>query len=225
MYLDALLQFDPAATAVTVTAASTNSIDLGAARDMGIGRVQGKVLVLIGTAFASATPAATMNVQLQGAPNNAGVAGTFTTIVESGTIPLGQLQAGFKVAQFDVATVSDAISTTATQATTAVVSASTSVPIVSATGLLAGMFVTSNASGVTPGTTISSISGNTLTLSSAATLTSGQTLTFIGSVPVPRFLRLNYVCSNTMTAGTVQAYISLDPDEMIYYPSGFSVPN
>lgn len=225
MILDGLLQFDPAASAITVTRASTNSLDLTNARDFGVGRTRAEILVVVGASFASATPGATLNVQLQVAPNNNGVAGPFTTIVESGTIPLGQLQAGYKVAQFDWATVADAISTIATQATTAVVSASTSVPIVSATALLQGMFVSSNAAGIVPGTTISSISGNTLTLSNAATLTSGQVLSFQGSVPLPRFAQLNYVASATMTAGTVQAYTVLDADAMAYYPSGFSVPN
>lgn len=38
----------------------------------------------------------------------------------------------------------------------------------------------------------------------------------------PRFLRLNYVVVGTMAVGTLQAYMLLNRDDVVYYPSGFS---
>lgn len=223
MLTDANLQFDPAGTAITVTAASTNVLDLLANRDLGAGKKKLNLLVDVTTSFTSGTATATLNVQLQGAPDNGSAApGDYTTLVESGTIGLGQLVAGSKVAQFDIASVLNAIIPAATTTLTTTAT-STSATVASATGLLDGQFV--NSSGVAAGTKISAISGTTLTLSLAAlTTTSAVTATFTNNIPIPRYLRLNYVASNTMTAGKVNASILLERDNWQGYPPGFTQP-
>lgn len=104
MYLDKMLEFDPANTAVTVTADSVNILDMGVARDMGsapegIGTLE--IGVFVTTAF-TAGGAATLNIQIQGAAESApgsGVPGAFTVLAESGPIPKASLVAG---ARFDV---------------------------------------------------------------------------------------------------------------------------
>lgn len=103
MILDAFLEFDPALTSVAIAAgtqASTNVIDLGigtsatnqgipsfanggGARDIGIGdRPAMKLLVQVDTAFASAGSTGSIQVAIQGAPDNgSGVPGTYVTMV------------------------------------------------------------------------------------------------------------------------------------------------
>jgi hypothetical protein len=76
----------------TGTQQSTNVIDLVNARDMGIGDSPAlELLVQVGTAFASGT---SLQVQFQGAPDNAGVPGTWTTYIESPAIVEASLTAG-----------------------------------------------------------------------------------------------------------------------------------
>ena len=228
MFLDANLTFDTAA-AITTTRVSTNVIDLLANRDLGVGRVQVKLVCLVTTAFTSATPTATLNVQLQGAPDNgSGSPGGYATILESGVTPLGQLLTGTKIAQFDFGVVSDAISAIAT-VTATYSSASTAVTAANNSGIN-GYEVTGP--GIVPGTTIASGGGTTsLTLSqnTTAASTTGPggiaTLTFSGNLPPPRFVQLNYVASATMTAGAVSAYLALDVDEVNYYKPGIIVNN
>jgi hypothetical protein len=230
MIRDAYLVFDPAATAITVTAVSTNVLDMGVARDMGIGRIQGKILALVGTQFTSGTATATMNVQLQGAPDSgAGVPGVYQTIVESGTIPLGQLSANTKIAQFDIGVLAEGVQASVTSTAT-YSAASTAVTVPSTTPTTYnGMQVVGV--GIVPGTTIATGGGTTslvLSTNTTAASTTGplgiSTLTFLGAYAIPRFYRLNYVCSNTMTAGTLQAWIGLDVEEMVYYRPGVVVP-
>lgn len=118
MILDKLLEFDPSGTAVSVTAASTNIIDLHGAsllpafsstvkpgRDIGGGSASGPtpmLMVVVTTAFVSAG-GALLNVQFQGAPDDGtGAAGTYATYAESGTVAVASLAAGNLIFNIDV---------------------------------------------------------------------------------------------------------------------------
>lgn len=99
--LDANLIFDPAGTAVTATAVSTNVLDMGitngigsSARDMGIGDDPALKLLILSNGLFAAAGAGTLNIQLQGAPDNgSGAPGTYTTYAESGALSIAQLNA------------------------------------------------------------------------------------------------------------------------------------
>lgn len=98
MYLDKNLEFDPANTAITVTADSTNKLDMGAARDMGsapegVGTLE--LAVYVQQAFAAAG-AATLNIAVHGSDAESG---TYTCLAESGPIPKASLVLG---ARFDL---------------------------------------------------------------------------------------------------------------------------
>lgn len=97
MILDKLLEFDPAATSVAIAAGdqpSTNVIDLGillgipsyanggGARDIGIGDDPAmKLLVQVDTAFASAGSTGSIQVAIQGAPDDGtGAPGSYVTM-------------------------------------------------------------------------------------------------------------------------------------------------
>ena len=115
MILDALLQFDPAATPWTGTTNSQNVIDLGVtsgvptsangggARDIGIGDDPAmKLLVQVITTFVGGT---NMTVNFQGAPDNgSGAPGAYTTYVSSSAITLasGGLNSGARLLDIDV---------------------------------------------------------------------------------------------------------------------------
>lgn len=118
MILDKLWEFDPAGTAITVTAASTNIVDLHGAglvpapsstvkpgRDIGGGSAAGPtpmLMVLVTTTF-TASGAATLNVAFQGAPDDGtGNPGAYATYAESGVIALASLVAGNMVLNIDV---------------------------------------------------------------------------------------------------------------------------
>lgn len=91
MILDQQLQLDPAATAITVTAASTNVIDLTNARDLAIGDAfESPELVLTVTTAFTAVGAATLRIQFQGSTDNI----TFTTYCQTDDIPKANLTAG-----------------------------------------------------------------------------------------------------------------------------------
>jgi len=101
MILDSNLVFDPSGTAITVSAASTNVLDMGITgaiptvqgRDIGIGYDQ-KLVIYGNNAFA-AGGAATLNIQLQAAPDNgSGAPGTYVTLAETGALSIAQLNAG-----------------------------------------------------------------------------------------------------------------------------------
>jgi len=93
MLLDALLQFDPAGTAITATAASTNVLDMASERDMGVaGRIL-DVFIVVQEAF-TAVGAATLQVAIQGAPDNAGAPGTWADLVMTGPIGKADLLLG-----------------------------------------------------------------------------------------------------------------------------------
>ena len=115
MILDKSLEFDPNGTAITASAASTNVIDLHGAnlvpspsstvkpgRDLGGGQAGGpipRVWVVVNTTFTQ--NGATLNVALQGAPDNgSGGVGSYVTFAESGAIVLASLVAGNVI--FDV---------------------------------------------------------------------------------------------------------------------------
>ena len=92
MIIDAQNTFDPTGTLASTIGANTpsvNTLDLGVARDLGPGE-EIKLAIAIATAF-TAAGAATLNVQLQGSPDNA----TWTTIQETSAMPVANLVAGF----------------------------------------------------------------------------------------------------------------------------------
>ncbi|TDY26298.1 hypothetical protein B0G81_6808 [Paraburkholderia sp. BL6665CI2N2] len=97
MLLDGNLLFDTQ-SAVTNSRASTNVLDLGAARDMGVGDDPSlKLLVLCPTAFTT-TNAATLRVQFQASTDSV----TWNTIAQSDDLPVASLGAGAKIAKMDV---------------------------------------------------------------------------------------------------------------------------
>src|SRR5438445_217254 len=105
MILDSLLMFSTPASpqAITVTAASTNIIDLLNPRDLGIGDDPAlKLAIFVTTAF-TAAGAATLVVQFQGAPDNgSGAPGAYVTYAESRAYALADLAVGKKLLPIDV---------------------------------------------------------------------------------------------------------------------------
>jgi hypothetical protein len=106
MIIDGALQFTGTAGSVSVdtpttgTQQSTNVIDLVNARDMGIGDNPAmKLLVQVVAAFTVGT---SLQVQFQGAPNNAGVPGTWSTYAETAAILEADLTAGRYILATDV---------------------------------------------------------------------------------------------------------------------------
>lgn len=225
MILDKSLQFDPPGTAVTVTADSTNILDLINNRDMGPGKQEVVVVSFCEATFTSSTASATLNIQLLGAPDSGtGTEGTYNLIGETGAMKLGQLQTGNKIAQFVVPPVADSSVPTATPLLTTTAT-STSATVSSATGIMQGQFIVS--AGVVPGTTVSNISGTTVTLSTAAASTTAAVASAFDAYPGPyRFLKLSYVCSATMTAGKVESYLGPQAiDTVTFYRPGVTVAN
>ena len=97
MYLDANLQFDSTVN-LTTTVVSTNVIDLGVNRDIGVGADPAlKLLVILGNAFTS-TNSATLNIGFQTSTNNS----TWATIVETSALATSLLLASTKVFEIDV---------------------------------------------------------------------------------------------------------------------------
>ncbi len=107
MIIDGALQFSgTAGTAgspdvpTTGTQQSTNVVDLVNARDMGIGDDPAiKLLCVVKTTFTAGT---SLQVQFQGAPDNAGVPGTWTTYAESAAIVEADLLAGRYLLPMDI---------------------------------------------------------------------------------------------------------------------------
>lgn len=93
MYQDALLQFS-AAQAVTASAASTNVVDWGAGRDMGIG-ADIEIDIRVNTA-AAAAGSATVRFQYQTA-DDAAFTTNAQTVVQTDDIPIASLVAGASV--------------------------------------------------------------------------------------------------------------------------------
>lgn len=99
--LDKLLELDPNPTALTVTATSTNVIDLLNPRDMGIGDATGavpKFIVQVVTTFAGGT---SIQAVLQEAPNNAGSPGTYVDAISGPVVALADAVAGNRLIEVD----------------------------------------------------------------------------------------------------------------------------
>jgi hypothetical protein len=97
MLLDGNLLFDTQ-SAITSSRASTNVIDLGANRDMGIGDDPSlKLLVTLPTGFAT-TNSATLTVQIQASADNA----AWTTLAQTDALPVASLGQNSKIARMDL---------------------------------------------------------------------------------------------------------------------------
>lgn len=105
MILDRLLQFSPpsAPQSITVTAPSTDVIDLLNPRDLGVGDDPAlKIAIFITTAF-TAGGAATLQIAFQGAPDNgSGVPGTYVDYALSPIYAVADLTIGRKAFPIDV---------------------------------------------------------------------------------------------------------------------------
>jgi hypothetical protein len=109
MILDGALQFTGTAgnaaamadTPTTGTQQSTNTIDLVSARDLGIGDDPAiKLLVMVLATFTGGT---SLDVQLQGAPDNgSGLPGAYTTMWDSTAILEADLLAGRYISNIDL---------------------------------------------------------------------------------------------------------------------------
>lgn len=99
MLTDASLQFSTL-QAITSTAASTNIADLtGKAQgvDWGVAMTHLQFAIYVGTAFVTGG-GATLQVQVQGAPDNgSGAPGTYTTITETDALAASVLTANAKI--------------------------------------------------------------------------------------------------------------------------------
>lgn len=87
MIIDAFLQFS-SAQAVTATAVSTNTIDLGIARDVGPGEEM-EICITVDQSFATAT-----SVNIQVISSAAANLGTPSVLIETGAIVIANLTAG-----------------------------------------------------------------------------------------------------------------------------------
>lgn len=214
-----------AGAAITTTRVSTNIVDLSEGRDIGYADYPAPVLVVaVLEAFASATPTATLTIQVRGAPNNAGSPGVYQVFDTSPAIPLGQLVLGVRPYKRPISSISEAplVPVLANMTTTAT---STTATVDVATGILDGMEVIDSPN-VVPGTRVATGAGTTtLVLDTAAAVSATlQPTVFVGKFPKPRFLQLNFVASATMTAGKVWAGIVIDTDLPALYRPGFVWP-
>ena len=216
-------------TPITVTAYSSNILDLGANRDIGGGGPFAPMIVAgVLQSFASATPSATLIIAVQGAPDAGGSPGTFQTIQQTPAIPLGQLQAGQHPMRLALASVIEWPEWVDTLMTTVATSAAATVA--SAAGISDGIQIFGNPN-VVPGTTVLTGGGTTSLVLSAPASASGTLVAttfgaaFTNMQPGPRFLQLRYICSATFTAGSLYAGITIDPvDEPAQYP-GYHWPS
>jgi hypothetical protein len=185
------------------------------------------------TSFTSATPTATLTVQLQGAPDNGGVPGNWITLDAGAANPLALLQAGERIYTQGIISVAQFPAVAAPVAGTfSCSSGAGTISVASATGLIDGQFIAS--SGIlVPGTQIVSISGTTITITpnTAAAASAGTPFaatsalsTGAGLTKQPRYLRLNYICSANFTAGSIWAGLALDPDRPTLYAPGVQMP-
>lgn len=94
MLRDALLLFEPDGTAITVSADSTNTLDMSQGRDMGVNPEQGLDIFIVIIAAFAAVGAATLVVSIQGAVDNAGAPGTYYDFIMTGILPVANLTAG-----------------------------------------------------------------------------------------------------------------------------------
>jgi hypothetical protein len=228
MITDGQLFLEPlSGTAITVSATSTNVLDLVANRDLGGGNgmTAPAIVASVLASFASATATATLTIAVQGAPDNgAGSPGGYQTFQATPALPLGMLTAGQRPLKVPLASIAEMplVPVLANLTTT---SGSTSATVSSGTGILDGMAIYGNPN-VVPGTTVAAGAGTTsLTLSANASAAGTAIMTaFSAPQPKPRFLRLSYTCSATMTAGSLWAGIVIDDDQPALYPPGYSWP-
>lgn len=90
MILDKLWEFDPAGTAITASAPSTNVVDQGVLRDVA---VDGELAVIVAvTSQLLSAGATTLVVALQGSTDNV----TWETMQQTGSIPKANLVTGAK---------------------------------------------------------------------------------------------------------------------------------
>jgi len=234
MIIDGANAFEPVAgTAITVSAASANSIDLGTGLDAANALNHPLLVVHVLTGFASATPTATLTFQTQMAPDNGGVPGNWITVDSSAAIPLARLQAGMRPYREPLPLVSEALqASTVVTGTFSCSAAASTISVASATNLLDGLFMASPGV-LVPGTQITGISGTTISISpntaaaaaaGTAFAATGALSTGAGVTKLPRYVRLSYVCSATFTAGTIFAGIVGDVDANALYPAGFTIP-
>jgi hypothetical protein len=97
MLLDSSNQFSASQSPTSIgSTASTNIIDLGIARDIGDAVTASLYLLCqVATTFTSGG-SATLQVQVQSAPDNNGVPGAWATIEQSDAIPVATLLQGYK---------------------------------------------------------------------------------------------------------------------------------
>jgi hypothetical protein len=105
----------------------------------------------------------------------------------------------------------------------------TTITVSSATGIQFGqeLYSTSLGAYFTPGTTVTGISGTTITISNAtlAAASTATAISFFAAYPTPRYLRLNYVvASGPFTGGSLWGGIVLDQDRVPLYAPGFAFP-
>jgi hypothetical protein len=102
MILDSLLCFSSAQTLNSTTVASTNIIDLGVGRDLGIGDDPAlKLAIYVTTAFVLASSTPTLTIQAQGAPDSAGSPGSYITYAESRAYVAADMPLGAKLFPID----------------------------------------------------------------------------------------------------------------------------
>ena len=90
MILDKLWEFDPTGTAITASAASTNVVDLGVARDMGVGDDPAIVIFFQCITALLSAGATTLSIAVQGSTDNV----IYTDMVTGGVIGKASLTAG-----------------------------------------------------------------------------------------------------------------------------------
>lgn len=101
MILDKSLELDPPLSAITVTRRSINNIGSPAAADLAIGTPI-RILCACDVDF-TAAGAATLQLALQGAPDNgSGAPGAWTTYAETDMLAVAVLKAGRKLIGFDL---------------------------------------------------------------------------------------------------------------------------
>ena len=228
--LDNSLFFEPlAGTAITASAASTNVLDLVAARDIGVvqGLAQPEIIANVLASFTSGSANTTLNVQLQAAPDNGSAARP--AAMRRSPRPRRNTLASLSRASACSRRSFRAISQTwfrPVATTFSCSSGASTITVASATGIQLGMPIVPAIAGIiVPGTTVAGISGTTVTLSAntTAAASAGSAIAFQTADPLPRFLRLNYVVANgPFTGGTLWAGIVLDSDAPILYPQSFN---
>lgn len=223
--------------AITASAASTNVLDLLAGRDLGAGQgaERPQIFAAALTAFTSGSTNTTLNLQVQVAPDNgSGSPGGWSTVYETSPQYLGQLVAGQRVFQADLAAIAETFLAPAPVTTFSCSNGASTITVASNSGIKFGQLAIPGTAGIiVPGTTVTGISGTTITLSAntTAAASAGSAISFspdLGAnsqAGLPRFVRLNYVVANgPFTGGTLFAGIVLHSDTALPYPAGWTWP-